>query len=159
MDVVPTIRRSHPLDRERVIELLRASHSAAGFDRADGPTGFHVPFEASFADRLFFTHFNSRCCTFVLDVGGRAEGVLMAAARQHVFGAVLMAFETVWWIDPAHRGRAAIRMLDTYESWAQDMGCRFASMAGMGDDPDVAKLYLRRGYVRAETHFLKPLVS
>lgn len=159
MDIVPVIRKAHPLDRQRVIELLRASHAAAGFDRVDGPTGFHVPFDPSYADRLYFTHFGSRSCNLVLDVDGRAEGILMAAARDHIFGPASMAFETVWWIEPAQRGRSAIRMLDAYERWARDLGCRFASMAGMGDDPDVAKLYLRRGYVRAETHYLKPLVT
>ena len=48
-------------------------------------------------------------------------------------------------------------MLDAYEAWAGSQGCAFAGMAGMGADPDVAKLYLRRGYRVAETHFLKAL--
>ena len=48
-------------------------------------------------------------------------------------------------------------MLDAYETWAAAQRCAFAGMAGMGEDPVVAALYLRRGYRRAETHFLKPL--
>ena len=142
----------------RAVELLRDSHRAAGFDRTDGPTGFWVPFDPAYAMRLFLAHVAeaARCC-IVHDVGGVAQGVLMAVAYEHKFGPVLMAAETAWWIDLDHRGSAAPRMLDAYEAWARDWGCRFTGMAGMGDDPEVAKLYLRRGYRAAEKHFLKVL--
>jgi GNAT superfamily N-acetyltransferase len=96
-------------------------------------------------------------CCLVNDVAGTAQGLLLAVAHEHPFGPVWLARETVWWIDPTHRGRSAIAMLDAYEAWAKGKGCRFAGMAGMGDDPDVARLYLRRGYSAAEKHFLKRL--
>lgn len=48
-------------------------------------------------------------------------------------------------------------MLDAYEAWARGKGCRFAGMVAMGDDPVIARLYERRGYRRAETHFLKAI--
>jgi hypothetical protein len=48
-------------------------------------------------------------------------------------------------------------MLSEYEAWAAEQGCLFVGMAGMGDDPAVGKLYQRRGYRRAETHYLKSL--
>lgn len=69
----------------------------------------------------------------------------------------MLARETVWFIDPEYRGTAAVRMLDAYERWAKSLGCVFTGMAGMGADPKVAKLYLRRGYRVAETHYLKAL--
>ncbi len=153
------IRRAHSSDRERVIELLKASHIAAGFDRADGPSGFVVPFQREFAERLFFLHLGARFLCLVNDVEGVAQGVLMAAAQQHPFGPVLFAHETVWWIEPEHRGFAAVKMIDEYETWAVSLGCASVGMAGIGEDPEVAKLYLRRGYLKAETHFLKPLRS
>lgn len=93
----------------------------------------------------------------VHDVEGIAQGVLMAHAFEHDFGPVWISQERVWWIDPAHRGSAATRMLDAYESWSIDQGCKFAGMAGMGEDPQVGTLYRRRGYRCAETHFLKAL--
>ena len=84
----------------------------------------------------------------------------MATASEHPFGPVWLARETLWWINPAYRGgTAAVRMLDAYEEWAALKGCLFVGMAGMGDDPAVAKLYRRRGYGHAETHYLKPLGS
>lgn len=152
------IREALATDKSRVISLLRDSRVGAGFDRADGPTGFVFPFDPVYAERLFLNHLaHSKACCIVHDVGGVAQGVLMAVAFEHAFGPVLLAKETVWWIDPAHRGSAAMRMLDVYENWASEQECVYAGMAGMGDDPTVGKLYARRGYNIAETHYLKGL--
>lgn len=149
------IRPAVTSDQARAVELLRHSHAAAGFD-GSGETGFVVPFEASYAARLFTTHLGAmNGCCLVLDVDGEAEGILLALAYEHPFGPVWISRESAWWIEPAHRGRSAVAMLDAYEAWSKRRHCRFVGMAGMGADPDVAKLYERRGYRRAETHFLK----
>ena len=148
-------RQGKRSDTARVVELLRDSHAAAGFGGGDG---FTFPFVASYAERLFVAHLEMmNACALVNDIDGTAQGLLLAVAHEHPFGPVWLARETVWWIDPAHRGRSAIAMLDAYEAWAKGKRCRFAGMAGMGDDPDVAKLYCRRGYSAAEKHFLKRL--
>ena len=97
-----------------------------------------------------------RLC-LVHDVEGTTRGVLMAVAAEHPFGPVRVARETVWFIERAYRGLAAVKMLDDYESWARGEGCQFIGMAGMGDDPDVGQLYRRRGYAVAEPHFLKAI--
>lgn len=151
------IRRATDRDLTRAVELFRASHVAAGFDRADGPSGFTFPFETSDAELLFLSHLiGARSFCIVHDVDGDAQGVLLAMAFKHRFGPVWLANETVWWIDPAHRGSAAPRMLDAYEAWAfNEQRCAGAGMAGMGEDPAVAKLYRRRGYRFAESHYLK----
>ena len=152
------IRPANPSDRDGVIRLLKAFHAEAGLADGSGPTGFSVPYSAAFAERLFRLHVEhpDGIC-LVLDVDGRACGVLMATASEHPFGALRIAKETIWWIDPTHRGRAAIRMLDAYDEWARKRGCAFAGMAGLGGDPAVGRLYERRGYLAAETHFLKRL--
>jgi len=153
------IRQGKRSDVARAVELLRDSHQAAGFAAGAG-AGFRVPFVPEYAERVFARHhdmMHMNACCLVLDVDGTAQGLLLAMAYEHPFGPVWMAAETVWWIDPANRGRAAIAMLDAYEAWAASKGCSFAGMAGMGEDPAVAKLYLRRGYTAAETHFLKAL--
>lgn len=152
------IRLARSTDKGRVVELLRGAHVEAGFDRSDGPTGFCFPFEPEYGERLFLGHLlAARGCSIVLEKEGTAQGILMAAAFEHPFGRVWMAKETVWWIDPRYRGSSAFRMLDAYEKWAKDQNCKFAGMAGMGGDPQVAVLYQRRGYKRAETHFLRSL--
>lgn len=150
------IRPATLSDKERVIVLLRDSRAGAGFDRPDGATGFVFPFDPAFAERLFLAHLSGpHACCLIHDVDGRAQGILMAFAYQHPFGPVWVARETVWWIDPAHRGRAALQMLEAYDTWWASEGCQFGGMAGMGEDPDVRILYERRGYRPAELHFLK----
>jgi hypothetical protein len=150
------IRLATMADRTRAVELLAASHAGAGFDSPDGVSGFVFPFVPEYAEHLFVTHLaNGNCYALAHDVGGVAQGLLLAVAYEHPFGPVWMARETVWWIDPAHRGRVAIQMLDAFEDWARGKECRFVGMAGMGEDPDIGKLYQRRGYRAAERHFLK----
>ncbi len=152
------IRPANTFDRDQAVLLLKASRIGAGFDTPAGPTGFVFPFEAAYAARLFEHHLCApKAYALVHEVDGIAQGLLLATAFEHPFGPVWLAKETVWWIQPAHRGRAAILMLDAYEAWAAEQGCQFIGMAGMGEDPDVAKLYRRRGYKVAETHFLKPV--
>jgi len=127
-------------DRDRVVALLRESHEAAGFT---------FPFRAAYADQL-----SDKAC--VLVAGAPAQGVLMACAFEHPFGAGRIAKETVWYVTPSARGRGAIKMLDAYEAWARSAGCVSAGMASLVTN-DVSSLYERRGYDAVETHFMKPL--
>ena len=149
------IRFAVPSDKVPVIRLLQHSRAAAGFDQADGM--FSFPFDPAYAERLFVLHLHPHALCLVLDVGGTAQGVLMAVAGEHPFGPVRMARETAWWIEPDHRGMSALRMLDIYERWARDEGCQFTGMAGMGAEPGVGVLYERRGYRAAEMHYIKAL--
>ncbi|MDI7923411.1 GNAT family N-acetyltransferase [Ferirhizobium litorale] len=135
-------------DRARCIALLKESHVAARFP---------WPFRAARADALFRQHLaDPSACCIVLDVGGVAQGLLMATVFDHPFGAGLWAKETVWYVAEKYRGRGAIRMLDAYEAWARGKGCVTIGMASLATN-DVAAIYERRGYAAAETHFLKSL--
>jgi GNAT superfamily N-acetyltransferase len=140
------IRHAAPEDRDRVVALLRESHTAARFT---------FPFQAAYADRLFQQHMASPMAC-VLVAGDVPQGVLMAVAYEHPFGAGPIAKETVWFVTPEARGRGAIKMLDAYEAWAKSLGCLSVGMASLATN-DVSKLYERRGYAAVETHFLKPL--
>jgi hypothetical protein len=154
------IRLARPEDRNRVVELLRDSRVGAGFDPA-GRSGFTFPFDPAYAARLFVQHTTSpHAACFIHDVGGVPQGVLMMVAFDHPYGPVRVSKDSMWWIDPAHRGgTAAVRMLDAAEAWSAAQGCAFSGIAGMGDDPAVGVLLRRRGYAPAEVHYLKPLRS
>lgn len=150
------IRRGRLSDAPRAVELLRDSRTGAGFHKPDGVSGFVFPFDPEYAERMFLRYLaGDRLLCLVLDVDGVAQGLLLAHAYEHEFGPVWIAQERVWWIDPAHRGIAAIKMLDAYDDWWRSEGCSFGGMGGMGEDPAVRKLYERHGYRVAETHFLK----
>lgn len=143
----------------RVIELLRDSRVGAGFDSADGPTGFVFPADPAYGARLFAQHIeNPNAVCIAHDVDGVAQGILMAVAFEHPYGPVTLSKDTIWWIDPAHRGgTAAPRMLDAFERWSRGRGCKFSGIAGMGEDPNISNLLKRRGYKPIEVHFLKAL--
>lgn len=140
------VRFATAKDRDRVVALLRESHEAAGFT---------FPFQAAYADQLFQQHLKSDKAS-VLVVGQPAQGVLMAVAFEHPFGAGRIAKETVWFVSPEARGRGSIKMLDAYEAWARSVGCVSVGMASLATN-DVSSLYERRGYSAVETHFMKPL--
>lgn len=138
------VRPANEGDRLAVVRLLKESHAAACFT---------FPFQAAYAERLFKQHMADG---LVLVLGEPAQGVLMARAFEHPFGAGLWAKETVWYIAPTARGRSALRMLDAYEAWAREQGCVTIGMASLATN-DVSGLYERRGYAPVETHFLKAL--
>lgn len=150
------IRVAIAADKMRVIQLLKDSRIGAGFDK---PSGFTFPFDAAYAERFFLQHLNNPNATSIVnDVDGVAQGILSAISYEHPYGPVRVAQETMWWIDPAHRGgTAALRMIDSYGDWARSQGCRFTGLAGMGEDPAVRILYERRGYAAEELHFLKAI--
>ena len=140
------IRHAIEADRPRCSTLLKESHVAAGFP---------WPFRGANAEALFSLHTSSdNACCIVLDIDGAAQGLLMAEAFEHPFGAGLWAKETVWFVSEQHRGRGALRMLDAYEAWAREKGCVAIGMASL-ESNDVSALYARRGYAPVETHFLK----
>lgn len=143
-----TVRFAIEGDRLKIVQLLRASHAAAGFS---------FPFRPASAESLFKTHFDDPAsCCIVYAPDRYPEGVLMARAYHHAFGAGLWAQETVWWITPAYRGRSGLEMLTAYENWARDIGCVSIGMASLASN-DVSAIYLRRGYAVAETYFVKAL--
>ena len=136
--------------------MLRDAHRAAGF--GDGTNPMQYKFSAAYAERCFVSHTDAAdAICLVLDVDGRAEGVLMARVFDYELGDVRVAKETVWWIDPDHRGVAADDMLVAYEAWATGRGATVAGMAALSCAPRAGRLYERRGYAAVETHFLKAL--
>lgn len=136
-------------DRMRVVRMLRDAHAAGGL-----PFTFSATHALALIDLHMATpdHFAA-----VLVAEGRAVGILMASAQVHPFAAVTYAAETVWWIDPDHRGSASAQMLDAYEAWARERGCAFCNMVALDAAPLIGRVYRRRGYQPTETHYLKPL--
>lgn len=148
-----TVRPAAMCDQNRVIALLRNFYDAHR-DR----TPMRFEFDPVYASRLFSTHaFDKRACCFLLDVQGKAQGVLMAGAFEHPFARLAVARETVWWIEPEYRGRSALEMLRAFERWARAAGCKYTTMGALQDDSAVLTLYRRCGYQLAETHVMKPL--
>lgn len=152
------IRTAIPSDRFRVIEMLRSAHAAAGF--GDGSCQFQYRFSAAYADRAFASHTGSADATcIIMDIDNVPVGVLMARVFDYELGPTRIAKETVWWIDPEHRGAEASAMLEAYERWAAEVGAKAVGMAALAIAPRAGAIYARRGYHPAETHFIKTLTA
>lgn len=142
------VRFATDTDKQACIRLLRESHEAASFV---------FRFQAAYASALFDGHMSHpHACALVLEHEGQVQGVLMASWFEHPFGAGRYAKETVWYVAPIARGRAAIKMLAAYEAWARDQDCVAVGMASLITN-DVSSLYERCGYAPVETHFVKSL--
>nr|WP_286164911.1 GNAT family N-acetyltransferase [Ochrobactrum sp. J50] len=93
----------------------------------------------------------------VLELDGGLRGIFAATIQPHFFSLEICAQELVWWVDPAYRGRGAVKMLAEYEAWARSKGCHAVNMVGLGGDPVTTRLYERHGFTAQERHFLKRL--
>ena len=143
------IRRVMMADKFRVLLLAKNFHEALGLP---------VPFNAAYASIVFdqFLDDPEKLC-LVLDRDGGVQGVLAAQTGILPIAPVKAATEVIWWIEPEYRGRDALHMLTAYEAWAEEQGCSFVSMVGLGSDPQPTNFYERRGYIAAERHYMKPI--
>ena len=136
-------------DRMPLVRLLRAAHAAGGL-----PFGFSAPHALALIDLHMASADHA---ALVFEQGGVVAGVLMASAQPHPFSGIRYAAETVWWINPDHRGVAGIDMLRAYEAWAIEAECDFCGMAALEIAPRAGIVYRRLGYRATETHYLKHL--
>jgi hypothetical protein len=142
------VREAKSADRAAIVRMARAFHEASGL-----PLPFD-PVYAAMVTQAYIADSNKLC--LVLDEGGPA-GVLAASVYRHPLAPVLAADELIWWIEPEHRGRAALEMLSTYEAWARSKGCAVIGMATPPGDERAAVIYRRRGFAAAGSHFIKSI--
>lgn len=86
----------------------------------------------------------------------QAVGVLAAHEVDYPGGPAIFGRESLFWIDPAHRGRFAVPLLRAYEDWAQGRGIRLIGMTCF-DDGRTARLMTRQGYAATEVNFVKAI--
>lgn len=84
---------------------------------------------------------------------------LLAAGTVPVFFSldVKRAYEIAWYVeeDKRHK-RDAIRLLDAYEYWAKQVGCKSIQVATM-INPRLGEFYEKRGFHALETSYIKDL--
>jgi len=139
------VRPAAAEDRIGVVSLLKARHAEEAH---------RFPFSALHIDAMFSRHFEQPFHFCHVLAGERVEGVLMAYAYEHPRGYGLCAAESDFYIRKAARGRHALKMLDAYEKWAANLGCKAINMASL-ESFDVSALYRRKGFAPVETHFIK----
>ena len=143
------IRQAIASDKAAVVRMSKAFHTAAQLPFAFSAATSSMLFDDCIQDE-------DRLC-LIYERDGAPVGMLVAYAACHMLAPVKVANEIAWWVEPQHRGRSAVAMLNAYEQWARQRGCVLIHMVGLGADPVTTKLYERQGYLAAERHFMKPL--
>lgn len=97
---------------------------------------------------------------FVLRENGEVIGALGALVYPDMYDGEPVATEAFWWVKPERRGQG-MRLLQEFEEWARECGCRRMLMVHLESLQPMAlgRIYERRGYVKAETHYLKEVVG
>lgn len=142
------LRPARPDERFKVVALCRDFHAASGIPFA---------FDPAHASRAAQDHIECpRKLCLTTEVDGALRGVLAASWAISPLAPVRIAQELVFWIDPAHRGRSARRMIAAYEEWARAQGCAAAGLSGL-NDPRVTRFFGAAGFALTENKFLKML--
>ena len=87
-------------------------------------------------------------------------GLLVGQAAPFALTGALIASELSWWVDPQHRGGpAAKELLEAYEYWAKQVGCKYIQTVALNNEslPVLTRFYERKGYAKLETCFMKEL--
>lgn len=144
------IRQATMVDKPRIMEMAKTFHEIAGHP---------FPYNALHCSSVIsacIQELDAAC--IVAEIDGKVVGCVLGHAGSHTFNPIRIASEIMLWIDTKHRGgRHAVRMLDAFETWAASRGCELSHMVGLGAEPEVGKLYERRGYYAAERHYVKRL--
>lgn len=88
----------------------------------------------------------------ILDLDGPV-GALVAHLAVYPLGNTITAKEAVFWIEPAARGRWAMKMIRAYEAWATERGAEVIGMSCFGDGAE--RLFKRAGFRPAEINTIK----
>lgn len=78
-------------------------------------------------------------------------GFLIGYLEEYVFARAKLAYDTVFWVEPAHRNGVAARgLIDAFERWAREQGAVELYLGiSSGIAPDrTAKLYEHLGFTR-----------
>ena len=149
------IREASLRDMPHLVRMARRFHSLT--DYADV-----VPLEMqSFCDAIERFLKTDEAVVLVAAEGDEVFGMAAAIAYPHWWNhGHRTAQELFWWVDEAHRGgTAAIRLLNSLETWARSVGCSTFSMIHTPNlSPGSLKsLYTRRGYRQWDHFYTKEL--
>ena len=90
--------------------------------------------------------------------GGSPVGMLGVVLAPLPLTGELAALEAMWWVEPhARGGMGARRMWLHAEDWARAHGAVWMQMLQPADQPLLADVYRRAGYVAVETAWMKRL--
>ena len=89
---------------------------------------------------------------------GELHGALGSVIGEGMFSPCIIATECWWYMRKPWRGHGIV-LLDAFEEWAKKAGAEYVAMVHLMQlQPEkLGELYLARGYVELERHFVKKL--
>ena len=97
---------------------------------------------------------------FAENEGKEVVGVIAAQVTTAHIGLEPMALEFLWWVHPVFRKtRLSIELVNGFEYWCKKVGVRHCILSNMDNEhsASVEKFYKKKGYIKAETTFVKEL--
>ena len=146
------IRLAAAADVDRIVSMGLRFISESAY------RGHLVPDRASstqFVARLVDGAYGTASAVLVAGDDVALVGMLGLFCFPHPFSGALVATETFWWVDPAHRGRDGIRLLEAGLAWAVAHDATAIFM--IAPNAKVARFYERRGFVAVETSYVRAL--
>jgi len=89
---------------------------------------------------------------------GKLVGLLACTTGQFLFNDHTYALELAFFVEQKHRGgTGAIKLLKTYEQWAEDMCVEVVHLADITSVKSHKEMYERLGYIMTESAYSKEL--
>jgi GNAT superfamily N-acetyltransferase len=145
-----TIRPATLNDVAEIVTMAEAFAAQTDYGRHITISPSHV---ASLAESLIQD--GSGAVLVAQDRGGAVVGMLALKAFEHPMSGQRIATEFVWWVEPAHRGSAGVRLLKAGEQWARDAGATALQM--VAPNARVGAFYEAVGYQSVETSYVRAL--
>lgn len=138
---------------EEIKEIIRLAK------QYDGGFSHHVSVDVDYATKTYLQMVKSGIAVvFALKNETGVIGGLAALKYPDINSGILTAVECFWFVNPDQRGEG-MQLLDIFEKWGKQEGCKKIALIHLEDSfPDTLnKLYVRRGYVLTEKHYVKEI--
>lgn len=94
--------------------------------------------------------------TFVAEKDGDLIGFICCMYMEPLFSTDRVSTDIAWFVSKEHRNSSAgFRLLKQYEEWALQCNIKYVGIAYLERVTDLSKVYEKKGYVKAETHYMK----
>lgn len=117
-----------------------------------------LPFDIDKVTKLAKHFIDDPYSLVLIDVQNKkVQGLLVATSSEYLMNNCRYATELVWWVEEDYRGKGDAKLwLETYEYWANEMGCKQVCLQNLNNE-GLDKLYIKQGYRCLEHSYVKNL--
>jgi GNAT superfamily N-acetyltransferase len=140
-------------------DIVNLSILSKQFSKEAKENGYNLAFKQDKFTQSFVAIINNPDYYYlVAEIDDEAIGFFLGAIFHPLFSEDTIAAEMFWWVDKEHRGHsAAIKMLKSFEDWAEKSGATQINVSDLQGVKNLDKLYQRLGYKRSEVTYRKDI--